>query len=357
MAGSSRRAPAFRHHGGALAAELEALALGPDDVLDFSVNVNPYGPCPEVLAAVRSAPVHRYPDPSALAVRRGVSAATGAHPDEVVFGAGAADLLWTVCRALFAGGGTALAVEPSFSEFGAAADAAGARLVRWTARAEDAFAPDLDGVAAAARREQADAVYLCAPTTPVGAPVPLAAVRTLAQRLPATIVILDESFLSLSDGAEESALSLPANVVRLRSMTKEHAIPGLRAGYLLAPAPLARAVEVSRPAWSTSSVAQAAALAALGASAFVSASRERLRADREATATSLRALGLAPLFSVAPYLVFRADDAAGLRSRLLRRRVLVRDCASFGLAGFVRVAARPTAEREQLVDALAKELG
>jgi histidinol-phosphate/aromatic aminotransferase/cobyric acid decarboxylase-like protein len=356
MAGSSWKAPAPRHHGGALAAELESLGLAPGEVLDFSVNVNPYGPCPEVVAAVRSAPVHLYPDPTAVAVRGAVAAETGACPDEVVFGAGAADLLWTLCRVLFAGGGAALAVEPAFSEFAAAAEAAGARTTGWRARAEDGFAPDLEAVAAAAVRVRADAVYLCAPTTPIGALVPLAGVTALAERLAAGIIILDESFLSLSDQAGEAALPLPANVVRLRSITKEHAIPGLRAGYLLAPASLARAVEASRPAWSTSSVAQAAALAALGASSFVTASRERLRDDREATAAGLRALGLAPLPSVAPYLVFHAGDAAGLRARLLRRRVLVRDCASFGLSGFVRVAARPAPERERLLDALGREL-
>ena len=356
MAGSSWKAPALRHHGGALSAELEAVGLALGDVLDFSVNVNPYGPCPEVVAAVRSAPVHLYPDPTATTVRRAVAGATGARPDEVVFGAGAADLLWTLCRVLFARGGAALAVEPAFSEFAAAAAAAGARLACWTARAEDAFAPDLQAVAAAALRSRAEAVYLCAPTTPVGAPVPLAEVSALAERLPAAVVILDESFLSLSDQAGEATRPLPANVARLRSITKEHAIPGLRAGYLLAPAPLAHAVEASRPAWSTSSVAQATALAALGASAFVATSREWLRADREATAAGLRSLGLAPLPSVAPYLVFHAGDAAGLRARLLRRRVLVRDCASFGLSGFIRVAARPAPEREQLMDALAKEL-
>ncbi|HZZ85919.1 MAG TPA: aminotransferase class I/II-fold pyridoxal phosphate-dependent enzyme [Anaeromyxobacteraceae bacterium] len=356
MAGPSWKSPAPRHHGGALAAELDALGLAPEEVLDFSVNVNPYGPCAEVLAAARSAPVHLYPDPTAAAVRRAVAARTGVAPDEVVFGAGAADLLWTLCRVVFAGGAAAFAVEPAFSEFGAAAEAAGARLHGWRARPEDGFAPDLAAAATAAERAGAAGVYLCAPTTPVGAPVPLAGVAALAERLAGTLVILDESFLSLSDQAGESALPLPPNVVRLRSITKEHAIPGLRAGYLLAPAALARAVEASRPAWSTSSAAQAAAIAALGADGFVAACRARLREDREVTAAGLRALGLAPLPSIAPYLVFPAGDAAGLRARLLRRRVLVRDCASFGLSGFLRVAVRPASERERLLEALAQEL-
>ncbi|HET9551539.1 MAG TPA: aminotransferase class I/II-fold pyridoxal phosphate-dependent enzyme, partial [Anaeromyxobacteraceae bacterium] len=112
----------------------------------------------------------------------------------------------------------------------------------------------------------------------------------------------------------------------------------------------------SRPAWSTSAPAQAAALAALDEEPFVAESRERLRQDREALAEGLRALGLRPLPSVAPYLAFEAPEAVALRARLMRHGLLVRDCASFGLPGWLRVAARPAAERERLLAALAKEM-
>ncbi|HYD42736.1 MAG TPA: aminotransferase class I/II-fold pyridoxal phosphate-dependent enzyme [Anaeromyxobacter sp.] len=78
--------------------------------------------------------------------------------------------------------------------------------------------------------------------------------------------------------------------------------------------------------------------------------------DREATRAGLARLGCAPLPPCAPYLVFPARDAAALRRRLLARRVLVRDCASFGLPAFVRVAARPAPERELLLEAVAREL-
>jgi len=345
-----------RVHGGALAGELAALGVDPREVLDFSVNVNPYGPCPAVVEAIRTAPVHLYPDPAATSVREAVAARTGVSVERIVFGSGAADLLWTIVRVLLANGGRAMVVEPAFSEFRAAAEATGASVCAWRASPEQRLAVDLAAVACAAQRAGVDVIYLCAPTTPAGVAVPLAGVAELARRFPEMVVLLDESFLSLSDQSAEAGLPMPLNVVRVRSMTKEHAIPGLRAGYLLAPPALARAVEASRPAWSSSSVAQAAAMAALAADEFVASSRERLRQDREAVAGDLTALGLTPIPSVAPYIVFPAVDAAGLRSKLLTHRILVRDCASFGLPGFVRVAARPAPERVRLTAALEKEL-
>ena len=57
------------------------------------------------------------------------------------------------------------------------------------------------------------------------------------------------------------------------------------------------------------------------------------------------------------FVLVRTGAAASLRDRLLRRhRVLVRDCSSFGLPDFIRVAARPVAELEPLLRALREEL-
>jgi histidinol-phosphate/aromatic aminotransferase/cobyric acid decarboxylase-like protein len=339
-----------------VARELAALGVDPRRALDFSVNVNPYGPCPAVVEAIRAAPVHLYPDPAATAVREAISARTGFPVEGVVFGSGAADLLWTLARVLVASGGRALVVEPAFSELRAAFESLGRSPAAWRARPEDGLRVRMDDVARAARETASDVVYLCTPSTPAGVDVPLCAVARLAGSLPDATIVLDESFLSLSEPADGGEAPLPENVIRVRSMTKEHAIPGLRVGYLLAPPALAQALEANRPAWSTSSVAQAAAVAALGADDFVAASRERLRQDRLATAAGLAALGLVAIPSVAPYLAFEVEDAAALRRRLLAHGVVVRDCASFGLPRLVRVAARPAEERARLMASLEEEL-
>jgi histidinol-phosphate/aromatic aminotransferase/cobyric acid decarboxylase-like protein len=345
-----------RIHGGPVAAELAAHGLAPGDVLDLSVNVNPYGPPASVVAAARGAELGRYPDPSARAIRAALARRWGRSPDEVLFGHGAAELLWDLARHLARAGARTLIVEPAFSELRVALVASGGETCEWRADPERGLAVDLAAVGEGLDRSGAGAAYLAAPTSPAGAPVAADDVARLARAHPRVVLISDESFLALSDRHADAAVPLPPNVVRVRSLTKEHAIPGLRAGYLLAPAALVAALEAARPTWSTSAPAQAAALAAVGEDAFVAASRERLRADREATRTGLARLGLAALPSTAPYLVFPVPDAAALRRRLLARGVLVRDCASFGLPGHLRVAARPEPDRARLLAALLQEL-
>ncbi|MFI4936861.1 MAG: hypothetical protein ACHP7N_19835, partial [Caulobacterales bacterium] len=91
-----------------------------EGLLDLSVNVNPYGPAPAVADAVRNAPLHAYPDPTARAAREALARHDGCSPDAIVLGNGAADLLWTLATVLLDRGDAALAVGPTFSEFAAA---------------------------------------------------------------------------------------------------------------------------------------------------------------------------------------------------------------------------------------------
>jgi histidinol-phosphate/aromatic aminotransferase/cobyric acid decarboxylase-like protein len=275
----------------------------------------------------------------------------------VVVGNGAADLLWTLARVLVRPCAPVVVVEPTFAEFRAACELAGAHIVEYRAAAETAFAVDLEAVERRAVDADARVVYLCFPATPTGAYVSVERVAEFAARRAQMTIVLDQAFLSLSEHADDELRPVPSNVVRVRSLTKDHAIAGVRLGYLLANADLARRVEAARPPWTTSSIAQAAGLAALAATDFVEATRAKLLVDRDELALGLRKLGLEPVPSAATFFVFSVGDAAALRARLLGRHVVVRDCASFGMPGFLRVAARPKADRERLLAALREELG
>lgn len=346
-----------RVHGGLYEPELRALALRPEALLDFSVSTNPYGPAPEVLRAIREAAVERYPDPHATRAREAVAALRGVAPSSVLLGQGAAELLWSAARALLGSDDSALIVEPTFAEFRAAVLATGAIARSWTAEEHDGFAIDLAAVVAAARRAHARVIYLCAPNTPAGTAVAVDQIAQAARCLPHVTWILDQSFLSLSARFADAAVQLPGNVLRICSLTKDHALPGVRVGYALGEPALLQRIDAQRSAWSTSVHAQVAAESACAHDAFVAESRARLLADCARIAAGLRALGLAPIASSTAFLLVRVADAAALRANLLaRHRILVRDCASFGLPAFVRIAARPERDSERLIAALAEEL-
>ncbi|HUQ02412.1 MAG TPA: histidinol-phosphate transaminase [Kofleriaceae bacterium] len=348
-----------RTHGGLDGAELFALNVDPARVLDVSVNTNPYGPCAVVRDAIEAAAYERYPDPTALRARTALATMCGVSPDEVALGNGAAELLWTLARALSRDGGPAVIVEPTFAEARAAFEAADTAIVAHGATRANGFAIDLGAVAATVRAHSATIVYLCTPNTPTGVIVPAGVVAEWAAAIAPARVLLDQSFLSLSERAGDARVPMPPNVIRVRSLTKDHGIPGVRCGYAIASRDVIASVEAQRPAWTTGAHAQAAALAATtdAARAFVAESAHRSLGDRIALQAALTELGLAPVPSSTVFTLVPVADAAMLRRRLLvRHQVLVRDCTSFGLPDHVRLAARPAPERTRLVAALSEEL-
>jgi histidinol-phosphate/aromatic aminotransferase/cobyric acid decarboxylase-like protein len=347
---------AARIHGGPQDDELRTLQIDPAALIDFSVNCNPYGPCAAMVEAVRATPIDRYPDPTGRSVREVLAHHLDVSPDQLALGNGAAELLWTLARVLIRPGTKVLMAEPTFCEFRAAAAATGAQLVEWRATAERGFALDLDAIASRVAAEQPAVVYLCTPNTPTGAGLPAAGVARWAAANPQCVVVLDQSFLSLSERFADADVPMPPNVVRIRSLTKDHAIPGVRVGYLIATRELVARVEEQRPAWMTSAMAQTAVVVACRERAFVDDSRRKILDDRDALAAELARLGYVTVPSTAGFFLAHVGNARELRHRLLvGHHILVRDCASFGLPEYIRLASRPAADRERLVRALAED--
>jgi histidinol-phosphate/aromatic aminotransferase/cobyric acid decarboxylase-like protein len=350
----------LRPHGGLSDAELRRLGVADTEVLDLSVNCNPHGPCAAVVDAIRAAPLDRYPDPAAAAARRAIAAAAGTGLDHVALGNGAAELLWTLAAALIRSGRpgrSALIVEPTFGELRAAVEHAGGVIHEVRARPDDGFSIDLGAVERAIREHGAALAYLCTPNTPTGVAVAAERVRDLATALPGTTFLVDQSFLSLSERFADAGVPQPANVACVRSLTKDFAIPGVRVGYVIGDPALIARVERGRPAWTTSAAAQAAAIAACSAGAFVAESRQRVLAERARLVVDLRALGLSPVPSTTGFVAVRTGDARGLRQRLLaNHRIAVRDCASFGLPDHIRLAAPRPADHKRVIAALSREL-
>jgi histidinol-phosphate aminotransferase len=359
MSSTDRRQPLdhVRSHGGPRREELELLGLLPDDVIDFSVSTNPYGPAPAVVEAIRRAPLAAYPDPSATLARRRLAKQLGVLPARLALGNGAADLLWSLARALVRPRTIVLIVEPTFGEFRAAAEAGGATVVEWRAGQDNSFRIDIKAIVDRARASRAQVAYLCAPNVPTGAGVAASDLVALATVLSDVEIVLDQSFLLLSEHWQDLTVPFPENVTCVRSLTKEHAIPGVRVGYILASEPRIERLEHHRPAWSTSAPAQAAAVAACEETVFVAESRDRLLRDRLRMAADLATLGFQPLPSIANFFLLPVGDGALLRRKLLaNHRILVRDCASFGLPSLVRLSARPAGDCARLLAAIRSEM-
>jgi histidinol-phosphate aminotransferase len=361
---SERIQNALRVHGDVSNAELRALGVRPDDVLDLSVNVNPLGPHPDVALAVRTAELARYPDREGARARQAIAHACDEDPARVVLGHGSVELLWALVRALVGLNGSSseslLIVGPTFSEPERAARAQGIAVVRVDMREDDDFALHPASIEAAIARHAPSAVYLCHPNNPTGRVLPADALQALFEAHGSTHFVLDQAFLSLSHQHAQANLRFGDNVTRVRSLTKDHALAGLRVGYALAKPALVQRIEAQRPPWLISSLAQEAIVAALAHPEHVTDSRTRWLAAQHDLHQALTALGLRVVPSEAPYLLVHLGPeitADALRERLLHEHgVLVRSASSFGLPHHVRIAACFETERARLLAALAAVL-
>jgi histidinol-phosphate/aromatic aminotransferase/cobyric acid decarboxylase-like protein len=141
-------------------------------------------------------------------------------------------------------------------------------------------------------------------------------------------------------------------------MTKSHALPGLRLGYLLAPPAVADAISAVRPPWSVNAGALRAGLAALApeAEAHVERARASVRESRAILTVGVERLGYPVMPSSANFLLVAVGDGAAFRRALLPHGLVVRDCASFSLPAYVRVACRLPDECRRLLAAVEQVL-
>ncbi|HZU05762.1 MAG TPA: histidinol-phosphate transaminase [Chloroflexota bacterium] len=320
-------------------------------VLDFSTNTNPLGPSPRVLAAVRAATVDRYPEPASATLRDALAARLGLAPERIVVGNGSVELLWLLALAYLERGDRVVVCGPTFAEYARAARLMGAQVTVVSAAAEAGFRPDLDALRRTVTALAPRVTFLCNPNNPTGVYLDRSAVEAVLAATPGLLVV-DEAYVGFVEQPWDiGPLLADERLVVLRSLTKDHALPGLRLGYALAAPPVAAALHRVQPPWSVNALAQAAGLAALEDDAHVARGRALAARARVLLATGLEALRLPALPSATNFLLVEVGDAAATTAAWLSAGVYVRDCTSFGLPRHVRIAARPLAECRVLLRA------
>ncbi len=347
-------APAY--HGAFNYAELERLNLNPDEVLDFSVNSNPYGPSPSVLPALATVPVDRYPDREAIALRRALAAQLNIGFENIVIGNGTAELFWLLAFVTLSPGNRVLIVGPTFGEYSRVSAIMGAEIIEKSARPGD-FAVNAGQIALALRETAPKLAFVCNPNNPTGQALPVEQLAGWAGQQPDTLFVVDESYLGFAPAMPSALTVQAANILVIRSMTKDYALAGLRLGYAAGVnRPLVEAIASVRPAWNVNGLAQAAGLAAMRDEAYMQNCLSKLYCAKSQLVAGLTKLGFNPLPSATHYFLLSVPEgAARFRMKLLAHNIMVRDCTSFGLPDTVRIATRREEDNERLLAAVMRE--
>ena len=90
----------------------------------------------------------------------------------------------------------------------------------------------------------------------------------------------------------------------------------------------------------------------LDAEDFLKQSQRRIRQAKQFLISELCRIGLTPLPSKANFFLIKVACGKSFRKTLLQQGILVRDCASFGLPDYIRIAPRTMTDCRKLIDAL-----
>lgn len=335
--------------------------LGLTEVHKLASNENPLGPSPQAVAAMQAAltEVHIYPDPVCRELTAALAAKLNVSEDSIVVGRGSDEVIHMSGLAFVNPGEEIIYAQMPFALYPMTAHLCDAVGVEVPARG---FEHDLDAMADAIT-DKTKLVILGNPCNPTGTICRKAEVERFMDRIPqGVIVMFDEAYFEYVDDPDYpdclEYVREGRDVLVMRTFSKAYGLAGLRIGYGMAGPAVAEGLKLVRPPFNVSTLAQAAALAALADDAHTQASVDLAHAGRDYWAREFESMGLDYVPTQANFvLVDTGMDCRAVFDGLMRRGVTVRTGDIFGLPTHIRVSFGTMEQNEKFIAALREVLG
>lgn len=331
------------------------LGLNEADIVKLASNENPLGPSPMALAAAQDAlfDMALYPDGAGYALKAKLAANWNVPASQIVLGNGSNDVLDMVARAFLTAGTSAVYAQHAFAVYPIATQTAGAHGIEVPAKR---YGHDLDAMRAAIR-DDTGVLWIANPNNPTGTFLPWAEVEAFLEAVPPQVmVVLDEAYGEFLPPAERCDtvpwLARFPNLLIVRTFSKAYGLAGLRVGYGLGSTEVIDLLNRVRHPFNVNAPALAAAEAALDDVDFLARSYALNMAGMAQLAAGLSALGVDGVPSKGNFLLAKVGDAARINSELLKRGVIVRPVANYGLPEFLRVSVGLAGQNACFLDAL-----
>ena len=341
--------------------------LGVSNTLKLASNENPLGPSPKALAAIAGEldGLALYPDGACFALKAALSAHLGVAPQQITLGNGSNDVLELIARAYLGPGRSAIYSEHAFAVYPIVTQAVGARGLVGKANPPDHAQPYGHNLEAMCRLVDLDTrvMFIANPNNPTGTWLTREALDFFLKGVPEDVlVVIDEAYCEYVDIPEyPNALEWVdryPNLIVTRTFSKIYGLAGLRVGYAVSQPQVADVLNRVRQPFNVNTLAQVAAVAALGDAEHVRRSAELNRAGLEQLADAFEARGLDYIPSVGNFLTVDVGrEAKPVYEALLREAVIVRPVANYGLPEHLRITVGTAEQNARVIAALDEVLG
>jgi histidinol-phosphate aminotransferase len=337
---------------------------GVTNIIKLASNENPLGAGPLAIAAILKAAseVGLYPDGNGYDLKLALSKRHGCALNCITLGNGSNDVLSLLAEAFLTPETEAVYSQYSFAVYPIIVQATGATSRVTPALSNNvvmALGHDLDAMAKLVN-ERTRLVFVANPNNPTGTWVETAALKRFISTLPSTtLVVVDEAYIEyVTDAGFPNASQWLAefpNLVVTRTFSKAYGLAGLRVGYALSHPDVADRLNRVRQPFNVSSIALAAACAALGDAEHLAKSVAMNRDGLKQLITAFDQRKLRHYPSAGNFVLIDCGrPAASIYEALLRAAIIVRPVANYGLPNHLRITIGTHEQNERLLAALAK---
>lgn len=331
--------------------------LGITGSIKLASNENPLGPSKKAVKAVAEAlsNLHRYPDGSCYYLKERLSGRLGVSQDSLIFGNGSNEIIELLVRAFIKEGDEVVMADPSFAVYPIAVKSVGA--ISILVPLKD-MRHDLQAMQKAIT-PRTRVVFIANPNNPTGTIVSADELERFMAEIPDDVIVcIDEAYFEFVENREYpdslKYLSGTRPVLVLRTFSKIYGLAGARIGYGIAHPELIGYLGRVRQPFNVNSLAQVAALGALEDTEHTEATRRNNAEGLKYLYGEMDRLGFEYVPTEANFFLIKVGDGRAVYDGLLKKGVIVRPMASYGLGEYIRVSVGLPDENRRFAESFAQ---
>lgn len=330
--------------------------IGLRQAIKMASNENAFQPSRKAVLAARKAllSVNRYPDGGCFYLKKALGRRFRLKPENIITGNGSDEIIVLALRAFLKDKEEVIIAKPTFLIYEIASKIQGAKIK---------FAPlknfryDIAGMARLISKKT-KFIFIANPDNPTGSYVTKKEIDFLVSRTPKnTIIFFDEAYFEFAEDLKDFPDAMKylnkRNIIITRSFSKAYSLAGLRIGYGFAKKNIIDCLNRVREPFNVNSVGQEAALAALDDEKYMKRTLRHVKKGKYFICRELNYLGIEFIPSVTNFILFKiGKNAEIVYEKLLRRGIIIRNMASWGLGSFLRVTVGTMPENRKFIKTL-----